>query len=107
MRANSQLFTKPSSPGHILLLLFNQEERIMPDKAKEEKDEDPLFDSIDRGPRPRVFVGSQHRQDGRLVWVWAGRRFFGGCAAFWRFDRGSRSLLLPWPRLCRAAISGL
>jgi hypothetical protein len=67
MGANSQLFTKPSLPSHILLLLFNQEERKTPDKAKEEKDENPVFDIIDRSPVPRISAGSHHRQGGCLV----------------------------------------
>jgi hypothetical protein len=67
IRANSQLFIKPSLQGHILLLLFNQEDRETPGMAKEEKDEDPVYDSIDRSPGPRVSAGGQPDQGGRLV----------------------------------------
>jgi hypothetical protein len=58
--AHSQLFIKPSLPGHILLLLFNREERRSLTRRKEEKDENPVFDSIDRSPGLRVSACGQH-----------------------------------------------
>ena len=57
----------PSLPAHIFLILCNQGDRDKPGKAKEEKDENPIFDSIDRSSGTRSSPGSQPGQGGRLV----------------------------------------
>ncbi len=74
-------------------------------RRKEEKDENPFYDSINWSAGHRLPPGSQSWQSGSLVQ--ARRRFFGGRAAFRPFDRGSCSLLLPGPCLRGAALSCL
>jgi hypothetical protein len=65
--SDSQFFIKSSLPRHILLIFCNQEDRDKPGKAKEEKDEDPIYDNIDSCFGRRASSGTQPEQGGRLV----------------------------------------
>jgi hypothetical protein len=57
----------PSLAHHIFLILCNQEDRETPGEAKEEKDENPIINNIDRSSCHRTSAGTQPGQGGRLV----------------------------------------